>query len=124
MTPEPNLPEQTTLPRPSEPALPEAFRIEGLACFGLLVRGLLPVVEAPTDDGRSTRRDVMAKRGTKTGSQKRNVNDSRDLSPKARTTRAVSGGAFDSFLPTTQFPTETIRPSETIRPAVVAPVRS
>jgi hypothetical protein len=44
----------------------------------------------------------MAKKGTKT---------SRDLSPKARKTREVSGGAFNGSGPTTQFPTETIRPA-------------
>ena len=44
----------------------------------------------------------MAKKGTKTGR--------RDLSPKARKTREVTGGNFNDFMPTTQFPTETIRP--------------
>ena len=60
----------------------------------------------------------MAKRGAKTGKQKRNAVGMKDLSLKARRTRAVSGGALNGFMPTTQFPTETIRP------VVVAPVRS
>ena len=53
----------------------------------------------------------MARKGTKTDNQKRHATGCRDLSPKARKTREVSGGAFNGFMPTTQFPTETIRPA-------------
>jgi hypothetical protein len=60
----------------------------------------------------------MARKGAKTGDRKRSAVGSKDLSPKPRRTREVSGGAFNGFLPTTQFPTESIRP------AAVASVRS
>jgi len=46
----------------------------------------------------------MAKKGTKTGI--------RDLLPKAREAREVSGGNFHDFMPTTQLSTVTIRPAD------------
>jgi hypothetical protein len=59
----------------------------------------------------------MAKRSAKTGKKKHHAARRKDLGLDASTSHAVTGGAFNGFQPTTQFPTETIRPGNAMRPA-------
>jgi hypothetical protein len=74
----------------------------------------LPLTSAPALAPRwvpRERRLGPLRESEKTGSAKRKTSRVKDLAPKGRKSGAVSGGMFNSFMPSTEFPTEAIRPA-------------